>query len=127
MTDDLDRDPARDPALASALEHLGLEPPMDEVDWERLERRISARARARFAARIRKAPWWQPMAAWAKPAIPLGLAAGIALFVVVLRSPADDAEAAEPLLFGDALAQSVYQGESATLLQTALAEEGADR
>jgi hypothetical protein len=126
MTDDIDRDPARDPVLASALRDLGHEPPMVAVDWDRLERSVSARARERFAARILRAPWWQPMAAWARPAIPLGLAAGIALFVVVLRSPAETAEAAEPLLFADQLAQSVYQGDSATLLQTALAGEDAD-
>ena len=126
MTDDIDRDPARDPVLASALRELGPEPPMETVDWDRLERSVSARARERFAARVRRAPWWQPMAAWARPAIPLGLAAGIALFVVVLRSPAETAEAAEPLLFTDQLAQSVYQGDSATLLQAALAGEDAD-
>ncbi|HKY59925.1 MAG TPA: hypothetical protein VJP59_02840 [Gemmatimonadota bacterium] len=116
MTDETDRDPTRDPVLASALRELAPEPPMDEVDWDRLERRISARAREAVA-------WWQPIAAWARPAIPLGLAAGIALFVVVLRSPADTAESAEPLLLGDELAQSVYQGDSATLLQAALSGE----
>jgi hypothetical protein len=123
MTDDIDRDPARDPVLASALRDLGHEPPMEAVDWDRLERSVSARARERFAARILRAPWWQPMAAWARPAIPLGLAAGIALFVVVLRSPAEDAGAAEPLLAGDPLAQAVYGGESAILLETSLADE----
>jgi hypothetical protein len=119
MTDEMDRDPARDPALASALMELGPEPPMAEVDWERLERRISDGARER----LRRTPWWQPMAAWARPAIPLGLAAGIALFVVLLRSPAEDAAAAEPLLAADPLAQAVYGGESAILLETSLAEE----
>ena len=123
MTDDIDRDPARDPLLESALRDLGPEPPMEAVDWGGLERTVAARARERYAARIRRAPWWQPMAAWARPAIPLGLAAGFALFVVVLRSPADTAEAAEPLLLADQLAQSVYRGDSATLLQTALAGE----
>jgi hypothetical protein len=65
------------------------------------------------------------MAAWARPAIPLGLAAGIALFVVLIRSPAEDAAAAEPLLAADPLAQAVYGGESAILLETSLAEEAA--
>ena len=119
MTDEMDRDPARDPALASALMELGPEPPMNEVDWHRLERRISDGARER----LRRTPWWQPMAAWARPAIPLGLAAGIALFVVLIRSPAEDAAAAEPLLAADPLAQAVYGGESAILLETSLAEE----
>jgi hypothetical protein len=119
MTDEMDRDPARDPALASALRELGPEPSMDRVDWDRLERRISDRAREG----LRRIPWWQPMAAWARPAIPLGLAAGIALFVVLLRSPAEDAGAAEPLLAGDPLAQAVYGGESAILLETSLADE----
>jgi hypothetical protein len=127
MTDEMDRDPARDPALASALRELGPEPPMDQVDWDRLERRISDRARERFGrepiAGRSRAPWWQPMAVWARPAIPLGLAAGIALFVVLVRSPAEDAAAAVNLLAADPLAQAVYQGESAILLETSLAEE----
>src|SRR5687768_11513736 len=91
MIDETDRDPTPDPVLESALRDLSPEPPMEAVDWDRLAGTIATRARERFRVRDRKAVWWQPMAAWARPAIPLGLAAAIALFLV-LRSVAGSDE-----------------------------------
>jgi hypothetical protein len=135
MIDETDRDPTRDPALESVLRDLGPEPPMEAVDWDRLAGAISARARERLAVRDRKVVWWQPMAAWARPAIPLGLAAALALFLV-LRSvagsdenlagapeSADAVGPAEAILLGDELAQSIYRGDSPTLLQAAFGYE----
>jgi len=120
-----DRDPARDSVLAAALADLDPEPPTDAVDWDRLERALALRARGRLARRSAGAAWWQPVAAWAGPAIPLGVAAGIALFLVVLRLPAEPAEPPEPLLLGDEVAESVYRGDPALLLRAAFTSERA--
>jgi hypothetical protein len=130
MTDEIERDPARDAVLASALRDMGPEPPMDAVDWDRLERAVAARAVAaragqRFAALGPGVPWWQPVAAWARPAIPLGLAAGVALLLAVLRVPVGTAEPAEPLLLGDEVAESVYLDDPTLLLRAVFISEGA--
>lgn len=116
-------DPERDSALASALRDLGAEPPMEAVDWNRLEQAVAARARQQFGWRRPSAAWWQPLAAWARPAIPLGLAAAIALLVAVLRlSPGTD-EPTELLLLGDEVAVSVYLDDPALLLRAAFTSE----
>lgn len=111
------RDPVRDPRLASALRDLGREPPVNAVDWGRLERTVAARARQRFAVCGPDAAWWQPVAAWARLAIPLSLAAGVALLAAVLRLPAGTPEPAEPLLLGDEVAESIYLEDPAILLR----------
>lgn len=116
-------DPARDPALASALRDLGPEPPMEAVDWDRLERAVAARARRQFGSRRPGAAWWQPVAAWARPAIPLALAAGIALLLAVLRLSPGTAEPTELLLLGDEVAVSVYLDDPAFLLRAAFTSE----
>jgi hypothetical protein len=135
MIDESDHDPARDPVLASALRDLGPEPPVGEVDWDRLADKVAARAREGYAVPAARAVWWQPLAAWTRPAIPLGLAAAVAL-VLVLRSvtgsdepltlaaESTDAMApAEAILLGDELARSIYQGDSPTVLQEVFASE----
>lgn len=79
MTDRLEREPE----IAAALERATGRPPFDEVDWTRLHARI-ARDGAASLARRREAPtWWNIAASWARPAIPLALAAGIALVLLV--------------------------------------------
>ena len=131
--DEEDRDPAPDPVIQVALRELGPEP-MEAVDWDRLVDVIAARAREHFAVVDRRTEWWQPMAAWARPAIPLGLAAAIALFLVLRSFPGSDEGAsvaestdtvapAEAILLGDELARSIYQGDSPTLLEAAFAYE----
>lgn len=84
-----------DPALGAALREVLANPPMEAVDWAALERRVAERAalplsRRRRAAgrRDRPAPWWELTAAWARAAIPLGAAAGIAAAVLALTAPA---------------------------------------
>jgi hypothetical protein len=118
-----DRDPARDSVLAAALADLDPEPPTDAVDWDRLERTVALRAREHLAGRSPGAAWWELVAAWARPAIPLGVAAGIVLFLVVLRLPARPAEPPEPLLLGDEVAESVYRGDPGLLLRAAFTSE----
>lgn len=77
---ELDTDPPRDPALAAALrESTGGAAPQPE--WARLSASIRAAAAPRLALRREPAPWWQHTAGWARQAIPVGLAAGVALAV----------------------------------------------
>ncbi|HET6679952.1 MAG TPA: hypothetical protein VFG84_02015 [Gemmatimonadaceae bacterium] len=79
MTDRLEREPE----IAAVLERATRRPPFDEVDWTRLHARIARDATATLA-RLRETPtWWNIAASWARPAIPLALAAGIALVLLV--------------------------------------------
>jgi hypothetical protein len=73
-------DPIRDPALAAALRELdnGEAP---HPDWDRLRQSIRAAAAPRLARRQSTAHWWQHAASWASHAIPIGLAASIALAI----------------------------------------------
>jgi hypothetical protein len=71
-----DRDPAPDPQLKQLLGSLG-EPPMSEVDWDRLRGSIRARAELPLARR-RRAHRVRP---WLRAALPTAAAAGLALAV----------------------------------------------
>lgn len=77
---DLSADPPRDPALGAALRVLtgGAVP---RPDWTRLSASIRAAAAPQLALRRDPAPWWQHTAGWATQAIPVGLAAGVALTI----------------------------------------------
>ncbi|MFL5578146.1 MAG: hypothetical protein ACJ79S_19515 [Gemmatimonadaceae bacterium] len=83
-----------DPTLGAALRDVLANPPLEAVDWAALERRIADRTalplRRRRSARRRDrpAPWWELTAAWARAAIPLGAAAGIAAGVLAVTAPA---------------------------------------
>lgn len=77
---DLDTDPPRDPALGAALRAL-TRGAATQPDWARLSASIRATAAPRLALRREPAPWWQHAAGWARQAIPVGLAAGVALTV----------------------------------------------
>jgi len=72
-------------------EHLraGLpEPPVDEVDWPELRRRIALRAQpalARLRRSARKAAWWDYAARWARPVLPAAIAAAAALLLLLGR------------------------------------------
>jgi hypothetical protein len=76
----LETDPPRDPALGAALRAL-TRGAATQPDWARLSASIRASAAPRLALRREPAPWWQYTAGWARQAIPVGLAAGIALAV----------------------------------------------
>jgi hypothetical protein len=72
-------EPQRDPDLAAALARLEGEPPMEAVDWERLRRRIGARADGALARLRARSAWWAYAARWGRVAIPIAAAAGIAI------------------------------------------------
>jgi hypothetical protein len=66
-------EPARDAALGAALrEQVGAVP--QDVNWQALAQRISARVAAHAAA----SPWWAYAARWERRVIPIALVAGIA-------------------------------------------------
>lgn len=73
-------DPPRDSALGAALRSLapGSTP---EPDWGRLHTSIRGSAAPHLARRQLTAHWWQHAAGWAGRAIPVGLAASIALSI----------------------------------------------
>jgi hypothetical protein len=79
-------DPERDPRLAHALR--GAPAPDTSLDDDRLRGRIMAAARPRLAQlRARRRPWWEWTAAWARVAVPVGLAASLAAGVLLIGSP----------------------------------------
>ena len=57
-------------------EHFGETP---SADWQAMEARIVDAARSRLATKAARRSWTAPAARWARVAIPVGLAAGIAL------------------------------------------------
>jgi hypothetical protein len=83
---DISRDPPRDDELATLLA-AALPDGADEMDGARLRVAIVARARDHLA-RLRHQPlWWEYAAGWARPAVPLALAAGLALAYLVGSMP----------------------------------------
>lgn len=84
---------ARDARLRAELRGALPEPPLHEVDWVTLRRRIAADAAPRLArlarGRVRSA-WWEYAARWAGPALPAAFAAAAALVLLLGRliSPA---------------------------------------
>ncbi len=71
-------DPPRDPALATALRGA-VDGAVAGPEWERLHHAIQTAAAFHLARRRVDATWWQHAAGWAGRAIPVGLAASIAL------------------------------------------------
>jgi hypothetical protein len=79
-------DDSRDEALADALRAAVPEPPLAEVDWQRLQARIAVDAAGHFGnaavAPVRgMQPWWQPLASWSSRGIPLAAAASVLLMI----------------------------------------------
>ena len=86
MDDDRDRtrsgDPERDPQIREALaSRYGAGPQPSEEEWEAFRQRLITAARARLTRRGVRQRWWDHAARWARPAIPLGLAASLTLAV----------------------------------------------
>lgn len=79
MSDDLERDPA----IADALRDLGAGAPAGSVDWGALHRNILRNAEGPLARLRRPSPWWQYMAGWGRAAIPLAMAAILALLTLL--------------------------------------------
>jgi hypothetical protein len=80
---DIDRDPPRDPEVGAWLRASA---PPDVDGLAGLRAAIRERAALPLAAR-RVPRWWEVAAGWARPAIPLAAAAGLALAVAVGSLP----------------------------------------
>jgi len=78
------KEPSRDPQLAEALNRLEGGPPIDAVDWDRLQGAISAQARLPLVRLRRAISWWDYTARWAGAAVPLAAAA---ILVIVATLP----------------------------------------
>ena len=85
----------RDPALTTALRRAVGDPPYDAVDWDVLARRIQSAVAARRRVE-RPARWWEHAAGWARAAVPLALAAGIAAFALVVTTRSSVQSRSEP-------------------------------
>jgi hypothetical protein len=82
---DISRDPPRDPRIAAWLAGANVEPV--EADAAGLYAAIMARAQLPLA-RLRRPPqWWEYMASWSRPALPVAIAAGLALAFLVGSLP----------------------------------------
>lgn len=85
--DDLRHDPAPDPQLQAALRSLEGEPPVEQVDWEALRRRITERAELPLARRRRTN---RQAHRWLRPFLPAAAAAGLVLAVFFsMRGPGE--------------------------------------
>lgn len=71
-------DPAPDPALGALLREL-TDHQAPPPNWERLRRAINDAAAGQLLRRRGGITWWHHAASWAGRAIPIGLAASIAL------------------------------------------------
>ena len=98
----MDDELKRDPKLGAQLRRHTAAPPSQEVDFDALQAKIMARARARqdasgntpaplpvldIAPQVARPslPWWELTASWARAAIPLAAAASLLLAVLVAR------------------------------------------
>jgi hypothetical protein len=78
--DEADLDGELRAALAAAVP----EPPLDAVDWDGLQLRITAAATpllARHSSVVPARAWWQPLAEWSPHGIPLAAAAALLLML----------------------------------------------
>ncbi len=77
-----------EPWLRERLRADAPEPPVDEVDWAALRRRIAQSAEpalARLRRSARTAAWWDYAARWARPVLPAAVAAAAALLLLLAR------------------------------------------
>ena len=112
---EMDRDPPRDPRLASAIRDAESRD-AHEMRLDALGARIAANARPVLARldRERDRRWWQWTASWAGAAVPIGLAAA-ALLVVVARSAPEPATAtAETAATGTTVLEAVTAARAET-------------
>ena len=83
---DISRDPPRDPELAAWLRAAEDERRV-QVDAARLCATIRARAELPLALLRRQPLWWEYTARWARPVLPLALAASLVLAWLVGSTP----------------------------------------
>ena len=83
-------DPTRDPEVAHLLETVSRSLSVSSQDDDELRARIVVAAESRLAERTgRRTAWWAPLAAWTRPALPIGAGACLALVagLAVLEPP----------------------------------------
>ncbi len=84
-------------------------PPVDEVDWSALRRRIAQSAEpalARLRRSARTAAWWDYAARWARPVLPAAVAAAAALLLLLGRMESTVEPVPEPTTVASAPASS---------------------
>jgi len=97
-------DPERDPRLADALRRTPLS--NASLSDDQLRSRIIVAGRTRLAQlRARQRPWWEWTAAWARVAVPVGLAASLAAGVLLVQS-ANSVESASSVAAADTVTAS---------------------
>jgi hypothetical protein len=118
---DLSADPPRDPRVARALREASPDAPLERVDWNRLHAAVQARAAALVARRAQ--PWWVYAAGWARAAIPVAAAAGIALFALISTSRVQDdaARASAAPIMEEALSTGISDPD-----RSLLSDDGGD-
>jgi len=85
----MDSERSRRPRMSDTLGNAGSAGVLDENQFDRLARRITAAAAHRLAWLRRARTWQEELASWAPWVIRLGLAAGIAGAVLIARQPAE--------------------------------------
>jgi len=115
---DPNADPAPDPVLATLLREVNYQA-TPTPDWERLRRAIADAATIPLMRRRWGTTWWYHAAAWAGRAIPIGLAASIALVfglrAVTLKEPAP-AAVAQPRLTVETVLAGVIEDALETIV-----------
>ena len=89
------QEPERDLELAAALRRLEGDAELDDAAWRRLQARIATDAARHFAAPEKPIAWWEYIAGWARPALPLAAAAGLLLLLLTQLGIGDNRQAAQ--------------------------------
>jgi hypothetical protein len=84
---DISRDPPRDSEVAGWLTAAEQGSRAGQPDFGGMRAGILARAQLPLARLRRQLPWWEYAANWARPAVPVALAAGLAMIWVVGSNP----------------------------------------
>ncbi len=82
-------DPTPDPALRDALHQAVEEPPVADVDWDRMRDAVARAAASRLERRRSTGNWRERARRWRS--LPLAMAAAAAMAVLLVRGPGADA------------------------------------
>lgn len=78
----MNQEPERDLELTEALRRLEGDADLDEAGWKRLRASIASGAVRHFATPREPIAWWEYIAGWARPALPLAAAVGVLLLLL---------------------------------------------
>ncbi|HSJ10681.1 MAG TPA: hypothetical protein VK928_12235 [Longimicrobiales bacterium] len=113
--------------LRGLLRDSAQPPPFDDVDWRALRAGIQLRAQP-LLRRPRTATWWQAVAGWARPGIPLTAAAAAALMLALGTDTIERrADIAPAEVTADDVAFRTLEEEFADVAPLLLAEAGSDQ